>query len=134
MIDYESMSDFEINKAVAFSLRYLVKTDFEQGLGGFTENYHRKYPNTIWAAKTDDSGEQCEAWEQMNFCAEPQDSWPIIADNMISIEFDVETNCDKPAAWCNASSPCGKEILHQNYKKPLRAAMIVYLMMNEVEQ
>ena len=127
MIDYESMSDFDINKAVAFSLRYLVKTDFEQGLGGFTENYHRKYPNTIWAAKTDDSGGQCEAWEQMNFCAEPQDSWPIIQRNNIATQ-------PRPSSeeWF-AFSICENEF-EVSDKNPLRAAMIVYLMMNEAEQ
>jgi len=113
MNNWQKKSDFEINKAVSV-LEGLVDI-------GVVENQVTVHK------KTEDQDYYEFEYHKYDPCNNPSDACPIIFENMISIEFDVETNCDQPAAWCNASSLCGKEILHQNYKKPLRAAMIVYL-------
>ena len=61
-----------------------------------------------------------------------ENAWPIIVDNMISIEFDAEDQCDSPASWCNARSLLTEHsCIHQ--KNPIRAAMICFLMMNDVK-
>ena len=60
-----------------------------------------------------------------------ENAWPIIVDNMISIEFDAEAQCDTPISWCNAVSLLAKHsYMHQ--KDPLFAAMICFLKMEEV--
>jgi len=125
-ISYEHMSDFEINNHVAFALGYLVKTEIEDGLCGFTKEYHEKYPNTIWAAKTDERGEQREAWEQMNFCSSPEEAWPIINEHRIAIMPDYDS-------WKAGSLPPKMTVGWANFIRgqanPLRAAMIVFLKM-----
>ena len=65
-------------------------------------------------------------------CNNPSDAWPIIASSRISIEFDGDGSTEPQSVWCNVTNfqrTCG--IKYQ--KNPLRAAMIVYLMMKESE-
>ncbi|WP_299197006.1 phage protein NinX family protein [uncultured Amphritea sp.] len=119
-ISYEHMSDFEINNLVAFALGYLVKTEIEDGLCGFTKEYHEKYPNTIWAAKTDDRGEQCEAWEQMNFCSSPEEAWPILTKMIKAGHF---------IAFDGDSVICDTWHQYHDEGKELMALMIVFLKM-----
>lgn len=129
-MNYDTASDFDINQAVAKALGYLVKTEIEDGLCGFTKAYHAKYPDTIWAAETDESGEQCAAWEQINFCSSPENAWPIIVENKISIVTTDEKLDKWIAAVYSSTDPyyCYPEYEHEN---PLRAAMIVFLKLKE---
>ena len=60
----------------------------------------------------------------------PEDAWPIIVDNEICIEFDATE--DGFHRWCNASSLDGELTVYYQ-SNPLRAAMIVFLMMKEAE-
>tara|TARA_R100000951_G_scaffold27557_2_gene23466 strand:- start:741 stop:1070 length:330 start_codon:yes stop_codon:yes gene_type:complete len=72
---------------------------------------------------------------RMSFCSNPNDAWPIIVDNEISLIKDIESNfwsarsdaVERPYE----SMDCGFEF---DSKKPLRAAMIVFLMMKDSEQ
>lgn len=105
MTDYSQMSDFEINKAVAFHI----------GLA------------TVIFAENGDFAP----------CSNPADSWPIIIENKIAIipdsadgewvAFNEFTLYE--GDWMFASDP----ERHVNGSNPLRAAMIVFLMMKDAE-
>lgn len=103
---YEDMIDFEINKQV-FEIKTGLKAvkyphDADNGSVGFRDI------NDIYH------------W--YDFCNNPSDSWSIILKNKIS----VGATYDDTEQWV-AYAP-SKTYFDSN---PLRAAMIVYLMMNE---
>lgn len=116
MKDYSEMSDFEINCAVALNLGAK-----DLGDGIFVGEYWRY-----------DIGEHVKN----KFKFDPCDSWvdagPIIQDNLISLSPRCANN-----EW-KASIHIGREDIFDKYvsswdKNPLRAAMIVFLMMKEGE-
>lgn len=61
-------------------------------------------------------------------CNDPYDAWKIIDSCDICIEFDLSE--DGESRWCNASN-VSKKISVKYQKNPLRAAMIVYLIMKD---
>ena len=112
MKDYSKMSDFEINKAVTTALGMDVS--------GATEE------NNMMYGYVDD------------YCNNPSDAWPIIVENSISIvSYGVEFSAEYgwSAFYGGVCVDYNHEIV-SNFKidcgdkNPLRAAMIVYLMMN----
>lgn len=115
MTDYSKMSDFEINKLVAESHRV----------------YWHLRPNSVG----NDSWIYCDYYSECDtnngeiaitlpdYCNNPSDAWPIIAENKISINYWLEGD------W-SADTHGRYNISDSN---PLRAAMIVYLMMKESE-
>ncbi len=137
-MNYESMSDFEINKAVSENSGYLVQDINDDSMIGMNSKFHAQYPNTVWVAELDcTTGEQCSAWEQKSFTRIADDAWPIIIENKISIEYDKSHNM-----WIAHQGDylMGKFIEDCGYrnqcedKNPLRAAMVVFLMMQETKQ
>ncbi|QYA57357.1 hypothetical protein MIFENG_14 [Hafnia phage vB_HpaM_Meifeng] len=103
MTDYSKLSDDEINSRVAETLPIR-----------FT--YYADY---IWNAE-----EEC----RFAPCNNPSDAWPIIVDNNIAI---VPYRHTLPQAWPTKFGIASKFLVED--KNPLRAAMIVYLMMKESE-
>ena len=126
-MDYSKLSDFEINRSVG-----------EVILKG------------RWACKPGTAANNTDSWyygsvdqfvtpypELPDYCNNPADAWPIIVQNGISmiIHWDEDgesiddstwtatTNINK--SWCDEREP-GFESTDKN---PLRAAMIVFLMM-----
>lgn len=104
-MNYEELSDFEISSRVAAAIS---KTDFEV--------------NNFEIVRYFCNGQHLDEPEVFDPCNNPEDAWPIISENRISVVFsssdvayvsDVETK---------------KVAMHRN---PLRAAMICYLMMQE---
>ena len=71
--DFKQLSKFEINKLVCEKLGYQVQHDFLDGLLGFTEAYHNKYPDTVWAIKHD-----MEGWEQLCPTNDAGDAWEAV--------------------------------------------------------
>lgn len=124
---YKDMSDFEVNKAVAIAIGMRVKVDFD-GEFGFTELYHSKYPNTIWAAKCDENGNQIEAWEQKIFTEDPSDIMPIAIEYKIGVEFI------DGYGWTASSSYVGDDLVFSCYDNPYRAIAICFLMMKDAEK
>lgn len=132
MKDYASMSDFEINNAVHNALLDKPYELTFHGGGKIT-----------WEDK--DSGRVIETGivgytknGLHDYCNNPADAWPIIAENKISTMWmtaekewcawsggDLEEGCWE---WGNIPDYyfCGES--------PLRAAMIVFLMMKEGEK
>lgn len=111
MKNYEQMSDFEINKAVA------------EALGADIVNY------------MDDSSGLCVEFEgrlpvDVDYCNNLADAWPIIVEN----DIGVERNHNR-SKWIARSFSIG--LVDDAYvfldTKPLRAAMIVFLMMQEAK-
>lgn len=102
MTDYSKLSDFEINKLVAESHRV----------------YWHLRPNSVG----NDSWIYCDYYSECDtnngeiaitlpdYCNNPSDSWPILKEYCIDINWDGDSD-----------------------SKPLRDAMIVYLMMKEGE-
>lgn len=109
-MDYSKMSDFQINMAVHGCLG-LDLHDCTEVAGSLT--------------KIRSTGGHC-----VDYCNNPADAWPIIAENRITVMIDDTTN-DWSAAvvqdFCDSSafkfSNC--------HKNPLRAAMVTFLMMHE---
>lgn len=115
-MDYSKLSDFEINQKVG-----------DMALNG------------QWACKPGSAGNETNNWQYgsgdpslslsslPDYCNNPADAWPIITKNKISIYAMSEA--DKRGGW-------GAEAFHPNEAysfndNPLRAAMIVFLMMQE---
>lgn len=111
-MDYSKLSDFEINKAVAESLGVKFTQDgLEIYVDVFDEQHGDFFP------------------ESLNYCNNPSDAWPIIVENKIDLEFEYDGSCFA-RGFCFKSL---KTIGANKEKNPLRAAMIVYLMMKEGE-
>lgn len=110
MKDYASMSDREINMHVA-SIIYPESTVIES----------RSRPPCAFV-----TGSIPDCW--VDYCNNPADAWPIIVERKINIEWHEWKNSRwMPFALNNATA---KSCYDAN---PLRAAMIVFLMMKEGE-
>jgi hypothetical protein len=106
-MDYSQLSDFEINKRVA------------KLHGGFalTLAVHDETPS----GKSFDPG-------RFDPCNNAADAWPIIVDNKINIRFGAE-GMDCEAQFIQY----GHESVEFYHGNPLRAAMIVFLMMQDAK-
>ncbi|WP_414617236.1 phage protein NinX family protein [Yersinia intermedia] len=122
MKDYSAMSDFEINKAVAIHLG-MKPFDAETGWQGLTKE---PYVDVVVRG--------AGRLGAFNPCNKPADAWPIIKKAEISILKDNGLHL-----WCATSSAywadgaewqIGGDVMDAN---PLRAAMIVFLMMKDRE-
>ena len=107
MKDYSKMSDFEINKAVATALGMDVS--------GATEENNMMYGYVP------------------DICNNPSDAWPIIFSSRIMLNPYCADELWK------AEVPCGfdgffKEYATCYHRNPLRAAMIVFLMMKDEDK
>ena len=107
MKDYSKMSDFEINKAVAIN---------RGGYQGHVE--HMKH-----GVKESDRDSHGIFYFERDYCNNPSDAWQIITANRINV-YASEGPDFMP--WM---AGCGGFMVSN--KNPLRAAMIVFLMMQE---
>jgi len=116
MTDYSKVSDFEINVAV-FEALHNGSPDYKEGDNGAM---------TLISFEADVIGGEIIEIEAergaFNPCNNPADAWPIIAENGIGIR--KQSNC----LWC-VSRQGG--LYPQYHENPLRAAMIVFLMMQD---
>ncbi|TBM29745.1 phage protein NinX family protein [Hafnia paralvei] len=117
MTDYSKISDFEINKLVAVS----------QGFAPENCDIAKRGSSLVGVDWDEDTGSAIKVFD---YCNNPSDAWPIILSNLISL---------KPVKlyvgghrWF-ASKGDGDFGLKFADDNPLRAAMIVYLMMKESE-
>lgn len=121
-MDYSKLSDFEINKLVAIATGH--KQFSSLGWQGLQEG---DFSAVIVRGPRKIGG--------FDPCNEPADAWPIVVENKISLVWIAETS-----RWCashggNAESEywgwdeC-PDVYHESIN-PLRAAMIVFLMMQE---
>lgn len=113
-MNYDNMTDFEINLAVA-------------------EIEHGRYCNIIKEPFLDASIVQCSSNSfgtifTLDYCNKVSDSWTIIVDNKISVIYEGESG----RVELNLGDGYSQTVPYI-YKdaNPLRAAMIVFLMMQE---
>jgi len=103
-MNYEQMSDFETNEAVA------------QALGMITDGTCGESEQGVPCGLTGAGDLECR-----DYCNNPSDAWPIIEsiwDDLMSTDVNHNTEWDQ-------------EIKTDDRSNPLRAAMIVYLKMKE---
>lgn len=115
MTDYSQLSDFEINKLVAIALGLEVK-DWPEA--------DRPY---IWhVVKNELGNDYFDYTDYKDYCNNPADAWPIIVGSKINIRFGAE------GMACEAQfMQYGHESVEHYHANPLRAAMVVFLMMQE---
>lgn len=66
--------------------------------------------------------------QSKDYCNSWADAGPIIQENYLSVECDDMFDAPMPSSYWKAHNPKGN---HYTDKDPLRAAMIVFLMMQE---
>lgn len=123
-MDYSQLSDFEINKRVALAAGLSEYMFFD-----VDEAYAR---GPVWMAPSGNcyAGIKSSKGNPFDPCNDPADAWPIIHDSLISINFDNDGYDTPKSSWCRATALNGDEY-YGDEKRPLRAAMIVFLMMQE---
>ena len=117
-MNYSELSDFQINKLVAEKLGVQLEqtTFFSNPPSDDCFALGRMVGNTF---------------KVVDYCNNPSDAWPIILENKIDIEHPDERYGS--IATCTARDICGSPI-QVDYgidENPLRAAMIVFLMMGD---
>lgn len=114
--DYSKMSDFEINLAVAH---------IAIGSGGYDWSSDKK---EVYLAAMDGGEFLPNAYFKP--CNNPADAWPIIVANNIDIIQDNGQGC---ALATNSAIQMfhGDDVHISQDENPLRAAMIVFLMMQD---
>lgn len=124
-MDYSQLSDFEINVAV-FEAIHNGSPDYKEG-----ENGDMVFVSFEGDIVNGDAVEVEVERGSFNPCANPADAWPIIMENMISVCAYKRANPDmKAVSWWEADSFGEHITLDDN---PLRAAMIVFLMMQRIQ-
>lgn len=125
-IDYSQLSDFEINVAV-FEAIHNGSPDYKEG-----ENGAMVFISFEGDIVNGDAVEVEVERGSFNPCANPADAWPIITENNISIILD---NPSMPCATDNARDLFDDALPNVGvaYDNPLRAAMIVFLMMRRIQ-
>ncbi len=118
-MDYSTMSDFEINKLVSISLGYSI--------GG--EKYGKSSVGLFYIDGI--------VYKSHDYCNNPADAWQIINENKISTMW--MTSEKEWCAWANGDLEEGTwdwenvPDYYFNCESQLRAAMIVFLMMQEAK-
>ena len=117
-MDYSELSDFEINKLVARLNDGICLNDQVTAIDCYLTANNSNCVKWYRIDCCDPS-----EFDLFNPCNNPSDAWPIIVENKISI---FPTGLDE-YNWQAEQAIIG---IFKD-KNPLRAAMIVYLMMNE---
>jgi len=115
-MNYAEMSDFEINKAVFLKLNI----DYED----FDLN---PFPDDCASLSYGDGAN----WHEFDACNDPLDAWPIIVENDIMLNPNCEDSLWKAEQGFRVKPSGFYGVATAYSKNPLRAAMIVFLMMNE---
>ena len=105
-MNYESMSDFEINKAVAKAAGHKI-----------CDSCHDFSVSAVWASIFDN-----ECYGFVDYCNNPDDMWPLIEEMILSGDFMIKSA---------RGIDCGRVIYKSHattHANPLRAAAICYLM------
>lgn len=125
-MDYSQLSDFEINKRVAIALNIDMHFFISESEDSFDSEVLPSEMGPIWQTSAhmvlqySPSNGNC-----FNPCNNPADAWPIIADNHIGIApYPSEA-----FAWSSRHGMASD--LSAEDKNPLRAAMVVFLMMKD---
>ncbi|EBP4392238.1 DUF2591 domain-containing protein [Salmonella enterica subsp. enterica] len=126
-MDYSKMSDFEINCDVANAIGLARHLFFPGNEDEFDDECPLNERGPIWQTREFRvKGYKPSNGNCFTPCNNPADAWPIIVERKINIEWHEWKNSEwMPYALNNATT---KSCYGTN---PLRAAMIVFLMMQE---
>lgn len=128
MTDYSKLSDFEINKRVVIALDIDMHFFIPESEDSFGAGFSPPELGPIWQTSAYWVGDfKVSNGNKFNPCNNPADAWPIIAENKISIY--AMSDVDTRGKW-GAEAFYPNEAYHFN-DNPLRAAMIVFLMMQD---
>ena len=117
-MNYEDITDFEINKAV-------IEIYNANELITFINNEK----STVYLCEKDGIN-SLNIVRDFDPCNNPSDAWPIIIDSKINLVKPNEAVCWR--AFVQTKEMCLIDgYFYSRDKNPLRAAMIVYLKMNE---
>jgi len=122
-MNYEEMSDFEINAAV---------TNLVYGCDGWELNWTN---NCFFHCGIDGSGYYRQAIH--NYCNNPSDAWPIIIENKISIHHDIARYSADSLVYSKRFDDGFKIFRHEgkmgdtSSRAALRSAIICYLKMKD---
>ena len=109
-MNYEEMSDFEVNGCVSMHMHGFSWIEFVDGCASHVK-----------------CGDECSPGfamiEVSDYCNNPSDAWPIILVNRINIYASEGPDFMPWMAGCGG--------MMVSNKNPLRAAMIVFLMVQE---
>ena len=125
---YESMSDFEINRAVAEIEYPNLSVDTTPSVNVFGKPCGKGSTVTIYKS----IGRSRFMLEFVDYCNNPNDAVPLIIENGISLEFNSENVFQR--AW-KSNEDGYPEFEHGfeygEHRDPMVASMIVYLMIKE---
>lgn len=118
MSKYDEMSDFEMAKRVATALKLCIQDPVVK---------NQDYISVL--------DPDCDMYVvKFDPCNNPNDAWPIIVENGINLVQDGDGGYYATDGYLHHSGSIVDGELEFNDKNPLRAAMIVFLMMKEGEQ
>ncbi len=118
MKDYSKMSDFEICGYVSMYEHGFSWIEFDDEMSSHVKCGNEGSPGFAIV-------------EVKDYCNNPSDAWPIISRNLIGTSPDEDgVTCHFYGDW-TARAFCSQ--ICCTHKNPLRAAMIVFLMMKDVE-
>ena len=111
-MNYEEMSDFEINGYVSMHMHGFSWIEFVDGCASHVKCGNERSPGFAMI-------------EVPDYCNNPSDAWPIILDSKITVR---PWNNDEWQSFTMDGYDYDFMAWHEN---PLRAAMISFLMMSE---
>lgn len=126
-MDYSQLSDFEINKRVAIALNIDMHFFISESEDSFDSEVLPSEMGPIWQTSAhmvlqySPSNGNC-----FNPCNNPADAWQIIESNRIGV---MPSEMKSKELWMSTSGK-GSYAYHKN---PLRAAMIVFLKMQDAQ-
>ena len=118
-MNYEEMSNYEINKEVS---KHCNEISNHLGFEKTEVKFNDKNEAVYIIAKKDGLFDGLPV-AHFDPCNNPNDAWPIIVDNKISTSPTGDS-------WICGSSVFGTQTIDKN---PLRAAMICFLKMKDTE-
>ena len=120
MEDYSKMSNFEINSAV-------IEIHKESRISGEVV----KYPHFADGSSVGLYHKDGDYYEWFNYCNNPSDAWPIIHGNDIMLNPNCADELWKAEQGFREKPSGFYDVATAHNKNPLRAAMIVFLMMRD---
>ena len=133
MKNYESMSDFEINCAVAIHLGMQHAFFFPESEGSFCEEVSPHERGLIWQTKEDSvCGYVPSNGNMFNPCNSWKEAGPIIERYEISLISRRANNEWKSELYLGTKNSFS-QYASCWHKNPLRAAMVSFLMMKDEE-
>ena len=118
MKDYSKMSDFEVNGYVSMYEHGFSWIEFDDEMASHVKCGNEGSPGFAIV-------------EVKDYCNNPSDAWSVIHENRISLRPDDMYEEAPHSGYWRADNETGNHCHHEN---PLRAAMIVYLMMKDGEK